>query len=754
VLALWVLAANVVADFPRTRVKLVTTPLAAARRVTLPLTAASRIPGEQLVLVYVVRNAGGAPVTITPRIGDRVLRATTVQAGASARVDLAWPRPRSPEAPDVIELTGTTDAWTLAYAELANLHGFTRGVFEFLVLPAAQPFTAPPPWGLLLLAACSVLAGAVRRNPWPPWAGAVQGALMLVFVAFLLLIVLSPWLSPYRIVLSTHTFALAIGMIWLRQILDAMVSALRWSSDRLARARPQSLARWGMLVLVIATIGYTLLLSIHMGAYAGAADSSGYMNSARLLAERRVSTPIRRVPGVPESMLPEAAYAPLGFKPRGAGEIVPTYPIGLPLLVATAAPAWGWVRAPAVAMLLHALLGVLLTGLLARACGLPRRAAVLAAILLATSPIYLFMSVQLMSDTPALAWTTMAVVLCCGGERATRRTAKDLFVGVAVSIAILVRPTNILILLPVALCLGLAWRRWLCVAAGAVPGGLLLAGYNVEAYGHAITTGYGNMSRLFSLQNVLPSLRNYVTWLPVVLTPIGLLALGLPVVVRRGRRMAAVLIVWAASFTLFYAFYYYTHLWWWYLRFILPAFPPLIVGALWVGARAWNRWCAGPLGNYASPIAFAVLTTVVIAHNAFWTDRLAALNTGQDERVYVDAAALVTGKVPATAVVLTMQVSGAFFYYTAFPVIRWDRCDRATLERLEAQLLDAGTPLYAVFFPFEIEDQRAFDRLPGMWTRIARVRHVTIWQLMATDEQLSTSPIVGSRLSSRTARPQ
>ena len=309
------------------------------------------------------------------------------------------------------------------------------------------------------------------------------------------------------------------------------------------------------------------------------------MNHARLLTARQVSTPIRRVPGLPYTALPQSVYVPLGFRPHGAGAIAPTYPMGLPMLVAAAAPAFGWLRAPGAVMLLHALLGVVLTALLARACGLPRSIAMLGAILLATSPLYLFMSVQLMSDTPALVWTCLAVVLCLRRGPHGRRAWSDLLAGVAVSMAVLVRPTNILILLPVAICLGTAWRRWLCVIAGGAPGAALLLAFNIAAYGHAITTGYGDTTAAFAVGNVLPSLRNYVTWLPVLLTPIGLLAIGLPLMVRRHGRLAVVLIAWAGSFLVFYAFYYHTHEWWWYLRFLLPAFPPLLVGALWVGAE-------------------------------------------------------------------------------------------------------------------------------------------------------------------------
>jgi 4-amino-4-deoxy-L-arabinose transferase-like glycosyltransferase len=89
-------------------------------------------------------------------------------------------------------------------------------------------------------------------------------------------------------------------------------------------------------------------------------------------------------------------------------------------------------------MLLHALAGVFLVFQLARACGLRAGAAVLAALLLATSPLYVFTSLTLMSDTPALVWTTAAVLLAwkSRGHPAWAGVA-----GLAMSAAVLVRPT-------------------------------------------------------------------------------------------------------------------------------------------------------------------------------------------------------------------------------------------------------------------------------------------------------------------------
>ena len=100
----------------------------------------------------------------------------------------------------------------------------------------------------------------------------------------------------------------------------------------------------------------------------------------------------------------------------------------------------------------------------------------------------------------------------------------------------------------------------------------------------------------------------------------------------------------------------------------------------------------------------------------------------------MESAAWASANLPANAAILTMQTSGSFLYYTPFAIVRWDRCDRAALERLEGGALDAGTPLYAVFFPFEISEQRAFDRIPGKWSQVARVQDVTLWRLDAKAE--------------------
>jgi hypothetical protein len=236
------------------------------------------------------------------------------------------------------------------------------------------------------------------------------------------------------------------------------------------------------------------------------------------------------------------------------------------------------------------------------------------------------------------------------------------------------------------------------------------------------------MSRFFGVGNGVPSLRTYVTWLPVLLTPLGMLAFGLPLLARRAGRLAMVLVGWAAGFLAFYAFYYFTHEAWWSLRFLLPAFPPLIVGALWVGGAVVHRWPAATRHRRAMALAGVTLALLLMAHNALWVRRLGALEVGYGERVYPETTSWLAAHVPSNSVVLAMQVSGALFYYTEYPVLDWQQGPDA-LRRLESHLLATGRPLYAVFFSYEVEERKALERVPGRWELAGKVRDVTVWRL-------------------------
>jgi hypothetical protein len=486
-------------------------------------------------------------------------------------------------------------------------------------------------------------------------------------------------------------------------------------------ALPRRLA-WQLLPPALGFLLYALLLAHFMGAYAGGSDQSGYLNEARLLDQGRVTAPMLLVPDPRPDTLPMYTHVPLGFIPNADHvTMTPTYPVGLPLLILAVARIFGWELAPALAMGAHALFGLWLVYRLAREAGLAPGWAWLGALLLAASPLYFFVSVQVMSDVPALVWVT-AAVLCAWRSR--ERTWMALPAGMALAIAVLVRPTNLLAVAPMAIAFGLTPRRWLLLFLGGVPGALFLSFHNLAAYGHAITTGYGSVGFEFSPVYVPATLVYYVTWLPVLLTPIALLALGLPVSKRPWLRLSGLLAVWGLIYPVFYLFYSHAHDDWWYLRFLLPAFPPIIVASLLTARRLVVRFNLTPRAWWLAPAALAVLL-----HGAAWSRHLHALTIGRTEGIYAETAAWLQAHVPANAAVAAMETTGALFYYTDFTLVRWDMITPADFQRIAGACVVAGRPIYAVLYPYEIDEWHAFrDHIPGPWTQVGTVRQVSIWR--------------------------
>lgn len=474
-------------------------------------------------------------------------------------------------------------------------------------------------------------------------------------------------------------------------------------------------------MLLAALAGYAVLLAVQMGAYAGGSDSSGYLNNARLLRAGRLRIERREIPGVPTDKLPAMTYVPLGFIPEGARDMVPTYPVGLSLFFVGLAPVTGRADAAPVTIWLHALAGVLLMYALARAVALSPPWAALGAILLAACPLYLFIGLQALSDVPALAWCTAAVLWAWYSQERPRWA---LAAGGAVAVAVLVRPSNLLVMLPIALCLGTGVRRWLWLGLGGLPGAVFLALLNRSLYGSALTTGYGAVEHIFGWSNVPPSLENYAVTLPAVLTPAVVLVLALPRLARGGDRLlAAVLAAWILGFAGFYAFYFHTHEAWWYLRFLLPAFPAFIIAMLLAG-RALAVRCPPRL----VAIGAVLVVTAAVLWEGFWSYRKHSLTVGDSERKYVDVTRWAQAHLPASAIVAAMQTSGAMFYYTPFTLVRYEQLGAEHWPAIERAAAAAGRPIYAVLFPFELKAALETS-LPGRWTQVGAVKDVTFWRL-------------------------
>lgn len=471
---------------------------------------------------------------------------------------------------------------------------------------------------------------------------------------------------------------------------------------------------------------YAVVLIQHVGAVAGGSDSSGYMNHARLLASDRVHVPPRIVPGLPQADAPPFLYVPLGFKPAWNGDgMVPTYPAGFALFVLASKSIAGWRHAGDLTIILHSLAGLGATYALGLGLGLGRRWSAVGAVILAASPLYLWSSLQAMTDVPSLAWTTAAVLAAL---KSREQAAWALAAGAAIAIDVLLRPTNVLAFAPVAIALGVAPKRWILFVAGGLPGAVFFAAHSASAYGSILATGYGDNSLAFRAGYVPATLLHYLRWLPALFTPAVVLVFGLPWLGGERPLTRWLLAAWVLVFAAFYSAYVCTHETWWYLRFLLPAAPAMVLGAVLVLRALLSRAPAGA-DPARSRAALAAALSLVAASSGWWIHDLHALSIGKSELRYGNVADWMQANVPPDAVCVAMQASGSLFYYTHFTFIRWDALEPGNVGKVETAIRGSKRPLYAVLFPFEVDEMGVLSRrIPGRWNQVGKVQDVTIWR--------------------------
>jgi hypothetical protein len=477
----------------------------------------------------------------------------------------------------------------------------------------------------------------------------------------------------------------------------------------------------------MALSGYALFLAANSAAVAAGADSSGYFNSARLLAAGELRTKLR----VPrefgdQSDVNTAHFSPLGFKlfPNHP-DLVPSYPTGLPLHFAVAGRLIGWGAGPLIVQLLAAVGAVWLCYLVARELGVAFELAAAGAAMLAAFPVFIFTSIQTLSDTLATTWT-LGAFFCASRARVDRRWSA--VCGAAFAIAVLVRPTNLLLAPALVVWLGLDARRLALFVCGGLPGAGWLALYNHHLYGGALRTGYGGGFEAFAWHYGAPTAVHFAKWLGLLL-PTVMLALPFAALARhdtRGRELAALGLAVTAIVGV-YLFYDVSHDVWWCLRFILPAVAALILAGV-LGAEGIARGPAARWPRAFRPVAAIVLTVWATAISSYWVRHLHVLYVPRYERAYAEAAQMVRERLPGDALVVCSVFSGALYYYTEMSALVYDTITAGEFARYVALARSAGRPVYAVIFRME-EDEVLRTRCPGDWERLASVDNIGLWEL-------------------------
>ncbi len=474
--------------------------------------------------------------------------------------------------------------------------------------------------------------------------------------------------------------------------------------------------RWFGWLAVIVLLGYGGFLGANFTPAAGGSDSSGYLNAARLIAAGHLTAPPRDLSGLTVSSATQ--LQPLGFIAEPArARLVPTYPLGLPAHLAIASTAFGWTVGPLLVGVGGALAAMLLCYFVARQLGLGWSSAAAGAVMIGAFPVTLFVAIQPLSDVLAMTWGLAATLAAL---HARRSLGWAVLTGAALAVAVLVRPTNLLLLPALIVLLG-HWRPLAAAALGGLPGAFVLGWCNHHLYGSPWQMGYGSVFEAFSSGYFWPTVLHFARWLalllPGVLLVLPFAALRLA---RERTRFLLALLLWFVVPVTFYACYEFSHEVWWSLRFILPAVPALILAAL-LGLEA--LLARRPRVIAAAATALAIWSVI---GSVYWTRHFHSLLTKTYESAYAEAGRWAHDHLPAGAVVFSQADSGAIHYYTPFAVLRWDQVSADEFARHAAFLTRAGRPLYLIVSPAE-ETHVLGERLPARWQKVTLVAGRSIW---------------------------
>jgi hypothetical protein len=450
--------------------------------------------------------------------------------------------------------------------------------------------------------------------------------------------------------------------------------------------------RHSAIVAAIALVS-VVIAGVYATRSAAGADASGYISEAAMWTRPALFT--RDLLASDLAGADGWLTTPLGWRPAASGLQSPTYPPGLPLLMAIPHAIAGVTGASMVVMG-SAAIAVVATALLAFQLG-GSIAAVIAAVLLAFTPVFIHHSIQPMSDVPVTAaWMVCFLLITCRGA------SLDAPAGMVCAIAVLIRPN----LSPLALVpLFLAHRR----IAFSIPVAIAGIGLGVLQsiwYGSPLRSGYGSAEELFALSNMVLNASHYFNWL-IATSPILLVSLLGFIRLRRDRAtraMCAFVMSVIGSYLVYAVFDD-----WSYLRFLLPALAMMAVFAA-VALASWiERW---PLPARA-PVLFVLL--LAIAAYGLWSARTHDTFRLADQlRRVAQVADYIHADVPSSAVIVAGEQSGSMRYYAERPILRWESATPGSLAAAITTLEQSRRPLYIVLDAWEDGlFRQKFSTLPG-----------------------------------------
>jgi len=495
-------------------------------------------------------------------------------------------------------------------------------------------------------------------------------------------------------------------------------------------SRSRHVSRLIMIAAVVGLLSYGYVLASRASYAVGGSDSSGYAQIARSILKWEFVRPVTGpdLLGLPNDF--DHIFRPLAFDPGPRpGTMVPMYPIGFPMLMALGALIAGWEYGPFLVPPVVGLLSILLIYLAGLELGLPRGFSIAGAIMLAASPTFIHYSTQPMSDAAAMFWSLAAILAAL---RSRKGDGWALLAGAAFGMAFLTRPSNALLLIPLLFSLRLNIKNILYFIVGGLPLAAIFLTYNVVTHGHPFLTGYWatGVQDLVKTTGFTDRFNFYRYWIKVTMSPLPLLGWLVVAADRKVEwRNRAMLVSWFSAFFLFYSCYdIYGP--WWYTRFLLPAYPAMILGALLVARDVvglLRKWISEANRARLRWIVLAILLGTTLSHENRNIKRYGLFKFGPSDIVHYTSCRWADQTIPSNSLVVSMHMSGGLRFYTERPIVRWDWVDPERWPMVKKNAAERGYQWYALLMPFEVDE--AQKRLGGKWAKLGMLDQMSLWRI-------------------------
>ena len=244
-----VLATRVPLTFERVRFRVVTAPTPAhGQSLAVSLPDLAPLAGSPAAVIMRLRGAAES-TRISLALDGTTIAQVVLPPNREIRVDASLFPPRGVGHQFLV--SSDRAGWQVTYLEVANVHGFSRGLLGFVIVPREREHFGSAPWWLLV----PILLGLLALQPRPDWpAGAARRRLHRIGIGIVLLLflmtVVADRVTQFKLLLSLETFLLCVAVLYAErtaQVCRALWRAAVWIAWR-------ALDIWRWTVRVVGTV--------------------------------------------------------------------------------------------------------------------------------------------------------------------------------------------------------------------------------------------------------------------------------------------------------------------------------------------------------------------------------------------------------------------------------------------------------------------------------------------------------------------